>query len=124
MLLVEVDIVRPQPLEAVFAGLPDIGRRGAGLGARIVHGHGELGREDDVLAPGPEDLAKLGFRAAPVAVYVGGVEQRDTQLNCPIDDPLGSFDRQRAEIIASQSNDRDFNSRLSEFAFFHRAASS
>src|ERR1051325_6469450 len=119
MLLVKIDPLRLEALEAVLAGLPDIGGRCARLGARVVHRHGEFRGKNALFASRTENLAELRFRAAAIAVDIGGVEQRDAQIDGLVDDPARRGDWQDAEIVAAEPDDRYFDSRLSQLALFH-----
>ena len=82
-----------------------------------------FGRQHDVLAPWAEDLAELLLRAAAIAVDVGGVEQRNAGLDRAVDDLARGVDPHRAEIVAAEADDRDFDSRFAEFALFHGRSS-
>jgi hypothetical protein len=69
----------------------------------------ELGRQHDVLAAIPEDLAETRFRAAArIAVGVGLVEERDPEVERLVDDLSGCLEIDAAtEIVAAQTDDRD-----------------
>ena len=76
--------------------LHDVAPRRALLHAGVVHRHAELGGEHDVLALVAEHLAHRGLRAAAIAVDVGGVEQRDAEVDRLVDHLARAFDIERA----------------------------
>src|SRR5438874_646219 len=87
MLIVEIDSVDAESLQRSFAGLSYVlrlavhSKKCAGL--RIAH-VSELGGDDDLIAPSLDcapDQLFVGVRA----VYVGGIEQVDPQLDSAVD---------------------------------------
>src|SRR6185436_11985727 len=73
----------------------------------------------DAVAARAEDFAELGLRAAAVAVDVGGVEQRDAEIERAVDHPARGVDGKRAEVVAAEADDRDLDARIAELALFH-----
>ena len=80
MLLVEIEPIGFQPLQAGFDRPHDVGARGALLLAALIHRHGEFGRQHDVLAAGAENFADERLGSAFVAVNIGGIKQRDAEV--------------------------------------------
>ena len=91
VLLVEVD---PVGFEALEAGLDlghDVAPRGALEPAGAVHRPGEFGRQHDVLAAVAEDLAETGLGiAARVAIGIGLVKKGDAEIERLVHDPRAS----------------------------------
>ena len=87
--LVQVDVVGAQAPEGFLHGEPDVAPAalGAGRGA-IPHVHplvAELRREHHLVPAALENLAKSEFRAAVLAVHLGGVEERDAGVDGRVD---------------------------------------
>jgi hypothetical protein len=86
--LVQVDAVGAQPVQRRVDAGPDVlGRPVAGHGA-VAHHEADLGREEGLVAPTlerPADELLVGEGS----VDVGGVDQRDTQIEGPPDHPHG-----------------------------------
>ena len=85
--LVEVDVVHPETAQARVARGADVLRAAVHpaqrLVLRVAH-DAALGREDDLRAPPPDGLPhQLLVREWPV--HVGGVEQRDAQVERAVD---------------------------------------
>jgi hypothetical protein len=90
------------------------------MALRLVHHHGELGGEHDLLAAVAEQLAERGLRPAAVAVDVGGVEQRDAAVECLVDHRARRREVDAAaEIVAAEPDHRHAQARLAEIADFH-----
>ena len=92
MLVVEVDHVDAEPREARLARLPNVLRPAVDAlerAVRVAH-VAELRRDDDALAP-PADRATDQLLVAAAAVHVGGVEERDADVERAVDrrDRLG-----------------------------------
>ena len=87
VLVVEVDVVEPEPLQAGVAGLADVRRTAVDAAEALVArvpDVAELGGQHDLLAPvgdGPADQHLVGERP----VHVGGVEQRDAEVERAVD---------------------------------------
>lgn len=87
MQLVQVDVVGPEPYERCRARPADVagGHVGAGDGPPgLVVRVAELRRDHDIVAPPPQGAAENAL-AVPGAVRVGGVEERDAQVDGPVD---------------------------------------
>ena len=85
--LIEVEVVGLQPPQTRLARAADIRRAGIAADrlARIfVEALPELGGDDDLLPPSNQRLAEDPL-AVPRAVDVGGVEQRDAEIERPVD---------------------------------------
>jgi len=105
--LVEVEPVGLEPPQAVLDRLHDVGARAALHAAGIVHVHAELRRQHDVLAALAEDFAEETLRAAALAVDVGGVEERDAEIERLVDDLAGRLKVDpAAEIVAAETDER------------------
>src|SRR5262249_50502643 len=98
----------------------DVAARAAGKRLAVVHRIAEFAGEHDVLAPLAEDASERLFRAAAVAVGIGGVEARDAQgerlvhhrpRRVVIDAP--------AQVVAAQADQRHPQTRLAEIAYLH-----
>ena len=73
--LIKVEPVCFQAEGTVLDGGHDIAAGAALLHANGIHWIAEFRRQNDVLAPVAQYLTHLGFRAAALAIGVGGVEQ-------------------------------------------------
>ena len=68
-----------------------------------------------------EDLAHHRFGPAAVAVGVGGVEQRDAEIERLVDHRARGVDVDAAaEVVAAEADGRDAQAGLAEIANFHR----
>ena len=106
--------------QAVLDRLHDVGARAALHPAGIVHVHAELRRQHDVLAALAEDLAEEALRAAALAIDVGGVEERDAEIERLVDDLAGRLEVDAAaEIVAAETDERHPKARRSEIALLH-----
>ena len=122
MELIEVDPIRLQAAQARFHRRHDVAARRALEGALVIHRHPELGGEDDLLSPGPENLAEQRLRSAAPAVGVGRVEQRDAEVERFVDDGAGLFQiAADAEIIAPEPDRRNAKPGCPEDAIVHAA---
>ena len=122
MQLVDVDPVGLEPLEARFNRLRDVTARRALHQTGIVHRVAEFRREHDVLAPRAEKLAEADFRAALVAVDIGGVEEGDAEIERLVDHRArGIGVDAQPEVIAAQPDGGELERRVAELALFHRA---
>ena len=85
MLVVEVDMVGPEPLEGRVAGPADVGGVPADrAGPVVASDDGELRREHDLIAPARDRLADEPLvRAHPVDV--SRVQKGDSELERPVD---------------------------------------
>ena len=120
MELVEIDPIGAEAAKAGFRGGHNVSAGGAAHSARFVHDHAELSREDNILPARSEALAQHGFRAALVAVNVGGIEQRDAEIERLRDDATRALQiGSAAEIVAAQADERNFKRRFAERAVLH-----
>ena len=120
MLLVEIDVVGLQPLQAGLDRRHDVAARGALLGAVVAHRLGEFGRQHDVLAAVAEHLAQHGLRAAHARIDVGGVEQRDAEVDRLVDHLARGFEvGALAEIVAAEADGGDAQAGAAEIANLH-----
>jgi hypothetical protein len=86
VLVVEVDHVHAQPLEAGLAGLDDVIRAAVDeVGPAGVLHLAELRRQHDVIAPAGERLADQRLVVAP-AVHVRGVDVVDAEVDRLVDE--------------------------------------
>ncbi len=120
MLLVEVDVVGLQALQAGLDGGEDIAARRTLLLAAVVHRLAELGGEHDILATLAEHVPQHGFRAAAPCVDVGGVEQRDPEVDGFVDDlARGLGVGALAEIVAADADGGDAQAGAAEITNIH-----
>ncbi len=120
MLLVEVDPVCFQASQAILDGPHDVATRCTLQSIGVVHRHGKLCGENDVLAPLTKDLSEAGFRSASLAIDVGGVEQRDAEIDGAMDDLARRFEIDAAaEVIAAEANAADAQAGPAEIADLH-----
>jgi len=121
MELVEVDPVGLEAPERVLDGAHDVAARAAFQLLGVVHDHAELRRQHDLLAPVAEHLAHQRLRAAALAVDVGGVEERDAEVDRLVDDLARRLEVEAAaEVVAAEADDRDPQARLPQIARLHR----
>src|SRR5690242_21798011 len=78
--LVKIDPVGAQAAQTVLDLIHDIATRTPDLHTFVVHRHAKFSGKDNAFAIVAQDLAHAGFRAAPLAVGVGGVEQVNTEV--------------------------------------------
>lgn len=103
--LVQVDPVGAQASQAILERGHDPSPRATLPFAPVVHRHAELGSEHDVLAPVTKHLAHAGLEAATLAVGVGRVEQRDAEIQRPVDHrPRGFKVDPPAKVVASETD--------------------
>ena len=120
VLLVEIDVVGLQPLQAGFDGGHDVAPRRALLGAVVAHRLGIFGRQHDVLAAVAEHLAQHGLGAAHAGIDVGGVEQRDAEIDRLVDHLARGFEiGALAEIVAAEADGGNAQAGAAEIANFH-----
>src|SRR5208282_1035106 len=118
--LIQIDIVSPEPSKARLGGRDDVAARPAAQVGAVAHRHAEFGRDDDLATAISERLAEQLFGAAPVAVYVGGVEQRDAVVERLMHHRARLLRvASHAKVVASQSDGRNLESRVTELAIFH-----
>ncbi len=75
--LEKIYVVGLQPAKRTFHGFADVPARSTGIEVGSVHPTHvvtELGGEDHLVAPGPQDMAEQGLRTALVAICVRRVE--------------------------------------------------
>ena len=70
----QVEVVGPQPLQAVLDRAGEVEAAGAAVVGAVPGGGPRLGGEDDVVPPAPQDLAQDALRV-PGGVQVGGVDE-------------------------------------------------
>ena len=118
--LIEIDPVGLEPPQAGLDRLHDIAPRRASQLAGIVHRQAEFGRQHDVLAPRPEHLSQDLLGAAFVAVDIGGVDQRDAEIERLIDHPARVLQIDpAAEIIGAKTDEGNLGAGMTELAFLH-----
>jgi hypothetical protein len=103
MVLVEVDIVRLEPLKAPLESSPDLPAGASPFSGRPA----ELRREHNAVASPAKGLSKVRL-ALSSAVALCGIEERDAGLERCVDDRA----RPRlvdtaAEVVAAEANDGD-----------------
>ena len=105
VVLVEVDPVGLEPPQRCFDRLADVGARTAGRLA-VAEVVAELRREDDLVAPPAERAADDLLAAAPVAVDVRGVEERDAHVERRVDHRArGLLVGPATEVVAAETDD-------------------
>jgi len=73
-----------------------------------MHRHAEFGRQHDILAPIAEALAQVFLGAPALPVDVGGVEQRDAEIERAVHELARCRKVEpSAEIVAAQADQRD-----------------
>jgi hypothetical protein len=105
VLLVEIDVIGLQPLQARLDRRHDVAARGTLLGAVGRHRLGVFRRQHDVLAAVAEHGAEHCLRAAHAGVDVGGVEQGDAEVERAVDHLARGFEvGALAEIVAAEAD--------------------
>ncbi len=91
MLVIEIDLVDAEPLQAGLAGLLDVGRAAVDtVGAAGLAGLTELGRDDDLVAPALQGAAEQFLVVAP-AIHVRAVEMIDAEVGRALQQRLGGL---------------------------------
>lgn len=86
----------------------------------VVHGHAELGGQDDLLAPRAHDRAHVGLGATAAAIHVRCVEQGDAGVEGGVEHGLcAGFVQLHAEIVAAKPDSRDAQTGTAQIAVFH-----
>ena len=120
MVIIKIDPIGLQALEARLDRARDVARRAAFELAFVVHRHAEFGDQHDILAAGAERLPQDRLRSAAVAVNVGGVENRDAGIERRVHDVArGRRIEPAAEIIAAEPERRDTQVRRAELTLTH-----
>src|SRR5208283_811093 len=118
--LIQIDIVSAQPFKARLGRRDDVAARRAAQVRTVAHRHAKFGRDDDLATAISERLAEQLFGAAPIAVYVGGVEQRDAVVERLMHHGARLLRvASHAKVVASQSDRRNLESRVAKLAIFH-----
>ncbi len=128
MHLVEIEMVRLEAAEALFAGAPDVQSRQARLIGPGAHAAEDFRGEHHLLppaaalgTPSPDDLFRDPFAHFP-AVDVGRIEEVDAEVERPIHDGEAvRFGRVRAEVHGAQTEPADFQARAAEMHVLHGA---
>ena len=120
MNLVKVDPVGSQPFQASFRSSDDVGARCAFHRSGFIHGTAEFCGQDDALAVCAQDLPDHAFRATAIAVGVGGIQERYSELESLVYDFAGLLEIDaHSEIVAPETDDRDVRTRFTQPAEFH-----
>lgn len=120
MQLIEIDPVGVEPAQARFDRLHDVAPRRAAQFVGAIHRQPEFGGQHDVFAPGTEKVTQDFFGAALVAVRVGGVDQRDTDIERFVHhQPRGLAIDAAAEIVGAEADEGHLRTRRSEPALLH-----
>src|SRR5437870_2835721 len=128
VLVVEVDGIDSEPLQAGLAGLPDVFRSAvdsdeSALGVAHVT---ELGRQDDFLAAAADRLADQLFVAAP-AVNIGRIQEIHAQVQSSVDDLdrllIDSMPVEFRHAHAAEPQGRYALVAVAQFAVLHRFSS-
>src|SRR3954453_2515783 len=86
VLVIEVDRIEAEPLQAGIAGLPDIfGAAIDAVGAAGLAGLAELGRDHEVVAPLSLQRAADQLLVLAPAIHVGAVEMIDPEIDRAMD---------------------------------------
>src|SRR5208337_252493 len=118
--LIQIDIVSAQPFKARLGGRDDVAVRRAAQVGTVAHRRAEFGRDDDLATAISERFAEQLFGAAPIAVYVGGVEQRDAVVERLMHHGARLLRvASHAKVVASESDRRNLESRVAKLAIFH-----
>jgi hypothetical protein len=114
--VVEVDVVRLQPLERADDRVADV----CGGAEPAVRAPAELRREDDPFAARTEDLPEHALAAPTAPVHVGGVEEGDARVEGRLDDRarLREVDP-GAEVVAPEPDTRDAKPAPAEVDLLH-----
>jgi len=108
MLIVKVDAIGVEPLQAGLDGMHDIAPRRALEPSLPVHRPGKLGGEHNLVAPSGEGAAEIFLRGAALAIGVRGVEKIDAEVERLVHDRARRFHAgAAAEIVAPQPDRRD-----------------
>ena len=87
VLVIEVDDINAEALEARLAGLRDIfGAAVDAVGAARLAGLAEFGHDHDAVSPGLQRAAEQFLVLTP-AIHVRAVEMVDAELDRPMDQP-------------------------------------
>src|SRR6185437_8470826 len=98
----------------------DVAARRPLLGAVLRHRLGVFRCQHDVLAPVAEDSAQHGLRAAHVGIDVGGIEQRDAEVERLVDHLARGLEVDAlAEIVAADADRGDAQAGAAEIANLH-----
>jgi hypothetical protein len=85
--------------------MPHVFPRAAALDA-VPHGHAELGRQHDPVAASAKRISEQALALARPAVAVGGVEERDADVDGGVDDRLRpGLVEATAEVVAAEADD-------------------
>ena len=86
----------------------------------MAHRLGVFGRQHDVLAAVAEHFAEHGLRAAHAGIDVGGVEQRDAEVDRLVDHLARGFQiGALAEIVAAEADGGNAQAGAAEIANLH-----
>ena len=100
MEVVEIDVVGAQALERAF----DRRTNGGGRAVARLAAPAELRGEHDLVAPTVEDLAEEALAVAPVPVHLGGVEERDPDVQRGVDHGARGVEVDpAAEVVAAET---------------------
>ena len=117
MVVVDVDVVGPEPLERGVEAAPDEVARARRR--RPAAAEAELRREHDFRSPSREHLAEEALAVA-VAVDVGRVEERDALGQRGLDDCARSFEVEPPpEVVAPEADARDLDAARTELLQAH-----
>ena len=120
MLLVEIDVVGLQPLQARLDRGHDVAARGALLGAVVAIGLEYFVASTMSLRRSPSTVAEHGLRAAHARIDVGGVEQRDAEVDRLVDHLARGFEiGALAEIVAAEADGGNAQAGAAEIANLH-----
>src|SRR3546814_695921 len=124
MILVRVATGGRQPTYAVLYRPHDLAAGRTEAAALLaVQRRGELGGQNDVLAPVAEDLSQCPLRAAIGSVGVGGIEQGDAGVEGDMHHLACAVEVERldhaAEVVAAQTDHRNLQAGSSQHAVFH-----
>src|SRR5437764_5904275 len=120
VLIIEIDDIDSEPLEARLAGLDNIGGTAVdAIGAARPPGLAEFARDHDIVAPALQGPAEQFLVLAP-AIHVRTVEMIDPELDRPVDQPDSGLVVARAvdagQRHAAEPDGRDLQSRFAESA--------
>jgi hypothetical protein len=127
--VVEIDVIGAEPAQAGFAGFNQMMAGGADLVGTVAHLKCRFGGDQDRIAPPGDGLAQ-NLLGRAFGIHVGGIEEIDSSFQANIYEVCGFLDiaaspgfeefPAASESAGAEAENRDFESRVTELAEFHR----